>query len=139
VNPAPADAAAVGRAWQDAFNRADTAALVALYATDAMLLPPSGRCSPGGRVAASINLGGIMEGRTVSLHATHQRFRGEVGHVQGTWQTRLRGRTTSPLAGSGRYLMLFEREPDGQWSLVYHVWTADSKPTPRREDLPGES
>jgi ketosteroid isomerase-like protein len=44
-----------------------------------------------------------------------------VGHVQGTWQKRPRGRTTGPLAGSGRYLVLFEREPDGQWSLVYHV------------------
>ncbi|HET6229775.1 MAG TPA: nuclear transport factor 2 family protein [Longimicrobiaceae bacterium] len=92
----------MGRAWQDAFNRADTAALVALYATDAMLLPPSGTLLTGGRVAASINPGGTMEDRTISLRASDRRFRGNVGHVQGTWQTRPCGQATGPLAGSGR-------------------------------------
>ncbi|HET7460754.1 MAG TPA: nuclear transport factor 2 family protein [Longimicrobium sp.] len=44
----PRSPADLRQQWQDAFNRADTAALVALYAPDAVLVPPSGTVLTGG-------------------------------------------------------------------------------------------
>ena len=131
----PANGPATGndlrQAWQDAFNRADTASLVELYSTEAILLPPGGTMLTGGRTAVRQTVGRMMDGRTLRLSTLHQRMRGGVGHVQGTWQARPReGRGVT---GSGRYLMLFEREQDGRWRIAYHVWTQDAEPSPERD------
>lgn len=121
------------QAWQDAFNRADTAALVALYAEDTILLPPGGTMLTGGRTAVSETVGRMMDDRTLRLSTLHQRLEGGLGHVQGTWQARPRNGRGAP--ASGRYLMLFQRETDGRWRIRYHVWTQDRDPAPDRTDV----
>jgi len=136
AGPAPGGAspAEVRRAWQDAFNRADTAALVALYAEDAVLVPPSGTVLTGGRTAASATVGHLMEDRILTLRGGHQRVTpGGAAHQQGTWQARPRAGGTG-LVGSGTYFMVFERGTDGRWSIVYHVWRDDREPAMSRED-----
>jgi len=128
----PGSPAELRQAWQDAFNRADTAALVSLYATDAVLVPPSGTVLTGGQVAARGNVGHLMEDRTLRLTTLHQRMAGPAGHLQGTWQARARG--DSHLLGSGTYFMVFGRERDGRWSILYHVWREDREPAVSRDD-----
>lgn len=135
AGPAPgaASPAALREAWQAAFNRADTAALVALYADDAVLVPPSGTVLTGGRTAASATIGRLMEDRTLSLRAGHQRVTpGGAGHLQGTWLAR--PRAGAGVVGSGTYFMVFERGTDGRWNIVYHVWREDREPGLGRED-----
>lgn len=139
-NAAPASAptpfAELRQTWEAAFNRADTAALVALYAPDAVLIPPSGTVLTGGQAAARANLGGLMEDRTLGLSLIHQRSTANVGHIQGTWQARRKGGEERRLIASGTYLMLFERAPDGRWSIAYHAWRQDAEPAPNRSDVP---
>ena len=120
------------QAWQAAFNRTDTAALLVLYAPDAVLVPPSGTVLTGGRTAASATVGRLMEGRTLQLRAGHQRTTNAAGHLQGTWQAR--ARDGGRLLGSGTYFMVFERGADGRWSIVYHVWRDDREPGVSRDD-----
>jgi ketosteroid isomerase-like protein len=130
--PVPGAPADFRQAWQDAFNRADTAAIVALYATDAVLVPPSGTVLTGGQGAARGTVGHLMEDRTLRLSLLHQRFAATAGHVQGTWQAR--ARSGGALLGSGTYLMVFGREADGRWSILYHVWREDREPSLDRND-----
>jgi ketosteroid isomerase-like protein len=132
TSPAPSAPTEMRKAWQDAFNRADTAALVALYAEDAVLVPPSGTVLTGGHVAARMRLGAMMEDRTLRLGLLHQRFAGPGGHLQGTWEAR--GRSGGALLGSGTWFMLVGRETDGRWRILYHVWREDRQPGMRRED-----
>ncbi len=128
---APAAAGALPRAWQDAFNRADTAAVAALYAEDAVLLPPGGTMLTGGRTAVRQTVGRWMNDHTLRLGTIHQRVAGGVGHVQGSWQGRPRGGGAG--IASGRYLMLFQRDADGGWRIAYHVWTRDAEPAVERD------
>lgn len=120
------------QAWQDAFNRADSAALVGLYATDAVLVPPSGTVLTGGQVAARGHVGHLMEDRTLRLTTLHERMVGPTGHLQGTWQAR--ARDGGRLLGSGTYFMVFGRGRDGRWSILYHVWREDREPAVNRDD-----
>lgn len=131
---APTPFADIRREWEAAFNRADTAALVALYAPDAVLVQPVGTVLTGGHVAARETLGRLMEDRTQRLLLTHQRSAGSVGHVQGGWQARRRDTTGGPLLATGTYVMLFERAPEGRWQIVYHAWTQDRNTAPDRRD-----
>ncbi|HSU16109.1 nuclear transport factor 2 family protein [Longimicrobium sp.] len=128
----PGSPAELRQAWQDAFNRADTAALVSLYAPDAVLVTPSGTVLTGGQVAARGTVGHLMEDRTLRLSPLHQRMAGPAGHLQGTWQARARG--DARLLGSGTYFMVFGRERDGRWSILYHVWREDREPAVNRDD-----
>lgn len=134
TGPAPGVAAPseLRQAWQDAFNRADTAALVALYADDAVLVPPSGTVLTGGGTAARATVGRLMEDRTLRLGLMHQRATAASGHLQGTWQARPRG--GAGVTGSGMYFMVVERRTDGRWTIVYHVWRDDPQPGISRDD-----
>jgi ketosteroid isomerase-like protein len=133
----PGSPAELRQAWQDAFNRADTAALVALYAPDAVLVTPSGTVLTGGLGAARGTVGHLMEDRTLRLSTLHQRMAGPAGHLQGSWQARARG--GNRLLGSGTYFMVFGRERDGRWSILYHVWREDREPALNRDDPPVRS
>ncbi|HEU0052908.1 MAG TPA: DUF4440 domain-containing protein, partial [Longimicrobium sp.] len=77
--PTPTSPDAFRQAWQEAFNRADTAALAALYADDAVLLPPGGTMLTGGRTAARQTVGRWMDEHTLRLGTIHQRVAGGVG------------------------------------------------------------
>lgn len=134
VATGPGSPADVRQQWQDAFNRADTAALVALYAPDAVLVPPSGTVLTGGRVAARDAVGQLMADRTLRLFTLGQRAAGRSGHLQGTWTASRRGQARGPLLGSGTYFMVFEQRPAGGLQIVYHVWRDDREAAIRRED-----
>lgn len=130
----PGSPADLRQRWEAAFNRADTAALVALYAPDAVLVPPSGTVLTGGQRAARDAVGQMMAARTLRLHPLDQRMRGHAGHLQGTWTTSRRGQARGPLLGSGTYFMVFEERPGGGLQIVYHVWREDREAAVRRED-----
>ena len=132
--PAPVPFSGLREQWETAFNRADTTTLVALYAPDAVLIPPVGTVLTGGHVAARMTLGREMESRTLKLNLTHQRSTEHVGHLQGTWQARRRGVTGGPLLATGTYVMLFEKTPEGRWSIAYHTWSEDRVSAPNRAD-----
>jgi ketosteroid isomerase-like protein len=130
----PSSAADLRQRWQDAFNRADTMALAALYAPDAVLVPPSGTVLTGGQVAARDAVGRLMADRTLRLFVLSQRMTTRAGHVQGTWVASRRGVARGPLLASGTYFMVFEQEPRGGLRITYHVWREDRQAAPRRED-----
>jgi ketosteroid isomerase-like protein len=130
----PGTPAELRQQWQDAFNRADTTAIVALYAPDAVLVPPSGTVLTGGQVAARGAVGELMKDRTLRLSTLGQRTTAHAGHVQGTWTATRRGQARGPLLASGTYFMVFEQRPGGGVQIVYHVWRDDREAAIRRED-----
>ncbi len=136
--PAPVPFTGLRQQWETAFNQADTTTLVALYAPDAVLIPPVGTVLTGGHVAARMTLGREMESRTLKLNLTHQRSTEHVGHIQGTWQARRRGVTGGPLLSTGTYVMLFEKTPEGRWNIAYHTWSEDRVSAPNRSDVQGQ-
>jgi len=130
----PGSPADLRQQWQDAFNRSDTAAVVALYAPDAVLVPPSGTVLTGGQVAARAAVGRMMEDRTLRLGVLSQRTTTHAGHLQGTWTASRRGQARGPLLGSGTFFMVLERQPGGALRITYHVWREDREAALRRED-----
>ena len=111
-----------GAAWAEAFST-DSAALVALYAEDALLLPYD---SPPlrGREAVASRLATGLGGVDVAVNSI--RVGRAVGFAfnVGTFEVRRKGQ--QQIARSGTYTFIFERQPDGTWAIAHHAWAGDA-------------
>lgn len=119
--------AAMGR-YVAASNRGDIEALAALYADDAVLLPPDHGPIEGRKAIAEF----WRQGTDDSLTITTLRIEvdGDLGYLVGRY--RLPATEREP-ADSGKYLMCLRRQRDGAWKVAADIWnssvTADSGST----------
>jgi len=102
--------------------------VVALYAPDAVFLPPTGN-RISGQAAIRALFKGIMEAVTSDLHfhSIVTESSGDLAYDSGDWTE-----TLTPVAGGpgkdfqGNYVIVFRRGSDGHWLIVEHVWTVVS-------------
>jgi len=110
--------------WIEAFNRRDVDALVALYARDAVLMPPD-RPNIVGRAAVRDWLTVLFrenEARQRLVNeevAAHGDWAWLRGHFQIVITSRATGRTATIL---GKHLVIWRRLPDGSWRAARDIW-----------------
>jgi uncharacterized protein (TIGR02246 family) len=127
--PAPAELRAVAEAYRDGWLTGDSAAVLRLFAPDAVLLPHHGdppvtgleairefwwpASSPPTRVTAleQTTDGARVEGRTGILWG---RFT-----LAFSWNE---DGATRSLRNAGTYLMVLRREDDGRWRITHRMW-----------------
>ncbi len=117
--------------YVDAVLALDAYALAALYAPDAVQMPP-GQPPVEGREA--IRQASDMDGdrfhHTVSywgLSASPDGHENGLVYDRGTYGVELTvGDDDEPIFVSGSYLVLLERQPDGTWLIAREIWTRDS-------------
>jgi uncharacterized protein (TIGR02246 family) len=127
--------AAVDR-YVEASNEGDVAGLTALYADDAVLLPPDREPIEGREAIAEF----WREGTDSGLEVTTLRLDvdGDVGYLIGRY--RLPPTDDEP-ADSGKTVMCLRRQRDGSWKLTADIWNSsagadstatddDTSPTP---------
>lgn len=108
--------------WQDLFNAGDAAGLAALYADDAMRLPPDGSRTVG-RAAIEAALQGDFDAglENIQLDATDIGHEGDLAYVVGD------NTIDFPMGdamgtGSGTYVLIYRKEDDGAWRIVVETW-----------------
>ena len=120
-----------GRNWDQLFNRGDAASLAALYAEDAISMPPN---SPtvSGRKAIQAEFESFFAGN-VARHETmvdqvliSGNLTIEVARYRLTYKPRSGG---SEVVETGRH-METRRKIDGQWKIVLEIWNSDT-PAPK--------
>jgi uncharacterized protein (TIGR02246 family) len=121
--------AAVAR-YVTATNEGDSEALTALYAEDAVLLPPDHEPIQGREAIGAFWRQGTDEGlevRTLRIEVD-----GNVGYLVGSYHL---PPTEEEPADSGKYVMCLRRQPDGSWKLTADIWnsssSSDDGPEPR--------
>jgi uncharacterized protein (TIGR02246 family) len=105
--------------YEAASNEGDAAALVALYADDALLLPPDGGMVSGRDAILEFWQDGIEPG--ISFEVVGSRATGGSGYVVGRFL--VEATDTAP-ADSGKYVLCLQRQRDGGWLVVTDIWNA---------------
>lgn len=123
ARPRPADPearqaieAAVSR-YVAASNRGDAEALTALYAEDAVLLPPDHEPIRGRQAIGDFWRQGTDEGLEVTTLTVE--VDGGLGYLVGRYHLPA---TEEEPADSGKYVMCLKRQHDGSWKLTADIW-----------------
>lgn len=147
--PSPLSAAdeaavrALDTKFMTAANAGDAAAVAALYAPDATLLPPDMRLARGPD-AIKQTFAGMMAQASAQLELTSTKVDGrqDLAYALGTYRLVLTPKTAGakPLpTENGKFIVVSERQKDGSWRIVADIWNRDAalapapaakKPTP---------
>lgn len=105
------------RRYVAASNQGDAKALAALYADDAMLLPPDHEPIQGREAIGAFWSQGTDEGLEVTTLTIE--VDGELGYLVGRYNLPA---TDEEPADSGKYVMCLRRQRDGTWKLTADIW-----------------
>ena len=133
ASPASADETAIRAqttSWVKAYNGGDAKAVAALYAEDALLLPPG---APGARSRAAIlefltkDIAGSKAAGAVFVvdPKTDVGVSGNMGWESGTYKVTVKGAVVE----TGKFLSV-SRKKDGKWLYIRDTWNADAPPAP---------
>ena len=122
---------AVDAAWQRAANAGDGAAIGAIYAADATILPPGDTARQGAAVAKYWS--DMLAGATVSmtLATAHVQGSGDLAFATGAYHLAVTPKAAGakPLPPEdGKYLEVMKKQPDGSWKIIYDIWNANTPP-----------
>jgi len=133
ASSAGADEAAIraqSTSWEKAYNGGDAKAVAALYAEDALLLPP-GASGVSGRAAIREYFtkdiaGSKAAGAVFALNPkTDVGVSGNMGWESGTYKVTVKGAVVE----TGKFLSV-SRKKDGKWLYIRDTWNADAPPAP---------
>ena len=122
-------------AWEAAFNAKDIDALVALYTSDARVLPPNAEMASGSDSVRTIFGGFIDAGIGGELTSIETRVSGDIGYDVGTYALH---NDDGPV-DTGKFITTFQRGDDGEWRISNDIFNSDNPPAaPAQEDAPLE-
>jgi uncharacterized protein (TIGR02246 family) len=133
ASPASADEVAIRAqttSWGKAYNGGDAKAVAALYAEDALLLPP-GVSGVSGRAAilryfTKDIADSKAAGAVFALNPkTDVGVSGNMGWESGTYKVNVKGAVVE----TGKFLSV-SRKKDGKWLYIRDTWNADVPPAP---------
>ena len=116
--------------WEKAYNGGDAKSVAALYAEDALLLPP-GASGVNGRAAIMAfftkDIAGSKAAGAVFVVSpkTDVGVSGDMGWESGTYKVTVKGATVE----TGKFLSV-SRKKDGKWLYIRDTWNADAPPAP---------
>jgi uncharacterized protein (TIGR02246 family) len=117
----------LGQAMNTAIAAKDTNAIVAMYADDAYLLPPS-MVRADGKDAIHKIWAGFLSTPGAQLTLTPgQKIFSQAGDLVvdiGTFDFRATGPTGKPMHDVGKYVTVF-KQVDGQWKIQVDTWNSD--------------
>jgi len=131
--PASADEVAIRAqttSWEKAYNGGDAKSVAALYAEDALLLPP-GVSGVNGRAAILAFFtkdvaNSKAAGAVFALNPkTDVGVSGNMGWESGTYKVTVKGAVVE----TGKFLSV-SRKKDGKWLYIRDTWNADAPPAP---------
>lgn len=107
--------------WMAAGNAKDAAAIAALYAEDAMVMPPNAAAVKG-RAAIQAFWKGMVDqlGSKVTLTKVSGWQGGDTGYEAGTFAAMMGG-----VNDSGKYLISFKKGADGKWLITNDIFNSD--------------
>ena len=109
--------------WQRLFDAGDAEGLAALYAEDAMRLPPDGSRTVGRDAIRTALEGDIGAGLELDLETTDVGHDddGELGWVVGDQTVRFPV-DGEMMTGTGNYIIVYRKDDDGAWRIVIDTW-----------------
>jgi uncharacterized protein (TIGR02246 family) len=116
--------------WLAAFKSKDVGAAVALYASDAAFLQPSGDRIEGigairelyQKVVTTFDTDLVLKSRNLEVSS-------HLAYDSGEYEETLTNRATGQKQHfRGQYVMIFRLGNDGHWKIIQHAWTVAPNP-----------
>jgi ketosteroid isomerase-like protein len=106
--------------FAEVFSKGDAAALAAMYADGARVLPPNSTMVEGRQRIQELWQNLINTGAQLSLSTTDVEGRGDLAYEVGTYNL------TNPdgKADTGKYVVVWRRQKDA-WKLAADIWNSD--------------
>ncbi len=105
----------------------DFDALAAMYATDAVVMPPN-HPAVQGRDAIKQFLGGFPRVSQMEVGVAEIEGRGDLAYVRGTYTMRLHpDGAPEPVEDAGKYLEIRRKQSDGSWLYVADMFNSDNE------------
>jgi uncharacterized protein (TIGR02246 family) len=129
---APADETAVRGALDAYFDAAisgDASRWAALYANDAVIMPPNSATAEGrGAIETWLKALPVViteaDGEALEVDGT-----GDLAYVRGTYAMSMKVPSVAqPVRQDGKFLQIYARQPDGTWLLARDIWNANAPP-----------
>ncbi len=114
--------------YRTAFNTKDVPSLVAFYASEAIFLP-----THGGPVSGRTNIEGMFKemvnaGSNLSIASTRVDASGDLAYEVGNYTMTFQMPGMPAVADTGKYVVVFKRQPDGKWLMVAHTSNTNLPP-----------
>jgi uncharacterized protein (TIGR02246 family) len=108
------------RAFIAAMKRSDFAALAALYADDAIIVPQSTEFCRGATAIQKLLHDWLSSTRIREFDVTTEdlRLNGHSAYAVGTYRMSCEDATGERIRDEGKYLIVYERGPDGRWRIT---------------------
>jgi ketosteroid isomerase-like protein len=120
---------AVSAAWKEAFNAGNAAAVVSLYAEDAVLAAPGAPALRGKASISAYFARTVAEFKSAGLTVADAPL-GEIvasGDLGFQWMIYRISDPSGAVVDAGKLLTLFQRR-DGKWTILGDVWNSDIAP-----------
>ena len=116
--------------WGKAYNGGDAKAVAALYAEDALLLPPGVSGVSGRAAILQYFTKDIVDSKAAGAvfvlnSKTDVGVSGSMGWESGTYKVTVKGAVVE----TGKFLSV-SRKKDGKWLYIRDTWNADAPPAP---------
>lgn len=110
--------------WVEAFNRGDVTGVVAIYADDALLLPPNGEIVQGKQGVQEFWSAALQVLKDVALTTVEIGGSGNTGYRIGKYTLTVQPEGQEPKMESGKYVEVWKRQADGSWKLYADIWNS---------------
>lgn len=110
--------------FDTAFNSKNVAAIAALYAEDAIVMPAPAGQTVKGRQAAADFFGGLIQAGVIEHALTMKEavVSETLATQAGKWSAAMIGEDGVKQQFGGNVQVVFQKQADGQWLAVTHIW-----------------
>jgi uncharacterized protein (TIGR02246 family) len=118
---------AIARAWENYANTRDARGLATLYTENATLLPP-GQPAVSGRQNIETFWRGFLDlgASDARLKSIHVAGSGDLVYEIGEFSAMMPQPSGGTAPGTGKYLVVFERQPDGSLRMAADMFSSNA-------------
>jgi uncharacterized protein (TIGR02246 family) len=122
-----ADVLAIARAWEECANARDARGIAALYTANATLLPPAHPSITGRQNIQEFWQTFFDAGASdVRLKSAQIVSSGDLAYEIGEYSAMMPQPSGGTAPGTGKYLVVFERQPDGKLQMAADMFSANA-------------
>jgi ketosteroid isomerase-like protein len=115
-------------AWSNDAATRDAAKVASYYADAAVAYPPGEKVALG-RAQAQDVWGRYFADSTFTIAWTTTEAggakSGDLGYTAGTYKDSFRDSTGTMVSETGKYVCVWQKQPDGTWKAIHDIWNAD--------------
>lgn len=126
ANNADAIIRRIGAEWAQHWNAKELDRVVAAYADDAVYMPPHHAAVHGRDAIREYLKTPLAHGVTdLTYDVTYIRESGDLAYDVGRYTMTVPEKTGGRRKDQGKYLVVWKRQPDGDWKIAADCWSSD--------------